>query len=76
MASYYVINALRTFICQISRSVYREQHMKPKLFKYFHLEEHTVFLQGSSITLIDKTDGSDPASREECWGAVLKTMAP
>ena len=50
--------------------------MQPKLFEHFHSEEHNGFLQDCSITLIDKTDGSDPTRREECWRVVLKTVNP
>ena len=34
------------------------------------------FLQDCSITLIDKTDGSDPTSREEYWRVVLRLLVP
>ena len=30
-------------------------------------EEYNGFLQDCSMTLIDKTDGSDPTRREEYW---------
>ena len=50
--------------------------MQPKLFEHFHSEEHNLFLQDCSITLTDKTDGSDPTRREEYWRVVLKTVAP
>ena len=53
-----------------------EEHMQPELFEHFHLKKHNGFLQDSSITLIDKTDGSDPTRREEYWRVVLKTVAP
>ena len=53
-----------------------EEHMQPELFEHFHSEKHNVFLQDSSITLIDKTNGSDPTRREEYWRVVLKTVAP
>ena len=36
----------------------------------------TVFLEDVSITLIDKTDGSDPTKRETFWMHTLKTLAP
>ena len=42
-----------------------EEHMQLELSKYFHSEEHNGFLQDCGITLIDKTDGSDPTRREE-----------
>ena len=50
--------------------------MQPKLFEHFHSEEHNGFLQDCSITLTDKTDGSNPTRREEYWRVVLKTVAP
>ena len=53
-----------------------EEHIQPELFEHFHSEEHDGFLQDYSITLIDKTDGSDPTRREEYWRVVLKTVAP
>ena len=34
------------------------------------------FLEDVSITLIDKTDGSDPTKRETFWMHTLKTLAP
>ena len=36
----------------------------------------TVFLEDVSVTLIDKTDGSDPTKRETFWMHMLKTLAP
>ena len=53
-----------------------EEHMQPELFEHFHSEEHNGFLQDCSITLIEKTDGSDPARRDEYRRAVLKTVSP
>ena len=53
-----------------------EEHMQPELFEHFHSEEHNGFLQDCSITLIEKTDGSDATRREEYWRVVLKTVAP
>ena len=50
-----------------------KQHMQPEVFEHFHSEELNGFLQDYSITLIDKTDVSDPARREEYWRAVFKT---
>ena len=45
------------------------------MFEHFHSEEHNGFLD-CGITLIDKTDGSDPTRREQYWRVVLKTVAP
>ena len=43
--------------------------------KYFESEEHTEILDDVSITLIDKTDGSNPTKRENYWMRTLKTYA-
>ena len=53
-----------------------EEHMQPELFEHFAADSHNCFLTDCSITLIDKTDGSDPTRREEYWRKVLKTVAP
>ena len=53
-----------------------EEHMQPELFEHFAADNHSCFLTDCSITLIDKTDGSDPTRREEYWRKVLKTAAP
>ena len=53
-----------------------EEHLQPELFEHFHSEKHNGFLQDCSITLIDKTDGSDLTRREEYWRVVPKTVAP
>ena len=50
--------------------------MQPELFEHFAADNHNCFLTDCSITLIDKTDGSDPTRREEYWRKVLKTVAP
>ena len=52
-----------------------EEHMQPELLQHFHSEEYDGFLQDCGITLLDKTDGSDPTRREEYWHVVLKTVA-
>ena len=52
-----------------------EEHMQPELFEHFAADNHGCFLTDCSITLIDKTDGSDPTRREEYWRKVLKTVA-
>ena len=49
--------------------------MQPELFQHFHSEEYDGLLQDCGITLLDKTDGSDPTRREEYWHVVLKTVA-
>ena len=44
--------------------------MQPHVFEHFSSNDH------NGITLIDKTDGSDPTRREEYWRRVLKTVTP
>ena len=39
--------------------------MQPLVFEHFSSNDHSGFLEDSGITLIDKTDGSDPTGREE-----------
>ena len=51
-----------------------DEHMQPLVFKHFSSNDHNGFLEDCSITLIDKTDGSDPTRREEYWRRVLKTV--
>ena len=53
-----------------------EEHMQPERFEHFVADNHNCYLTDCSITLIDKTDGSDPMRREEYCGKVLKTVAP
>ena len=53
-----------------------KKHMEPKLFEHFAADKNNFFLTDCSITLIDKTDGSDPTRREEYWRKVLETVAP
>ena len=52
-----------------------EEHIHPELFEHFQAITYNCFLTDCSITLIDKTDGSDPTTREEYWRKVLKTVA-
>ena len=54
----------------------REEHMQPLVFEHFSSNDHNGFLEDCSITLIDKTDGSDLTSREESWRRDLKTVFP
>ena len=54
----------------------REEHMQPLIFEHYFSNDHNGFLEDCSITLIDKTDGSDPTRREEYWRRVLKTVTP
>ena len=50
--------------------------MQPLVLEHFFSNKHNGFLEDCSITLIDKTDGSDPTRREEYWRRVLKTVTP
>ena len=50
--------------------------MQPLDFEHFSSNDHNGFLEDCSITLIDKTDGSDPTRREEYWRRVMKTVTP
>ena len=49
--------------------------MQADLFEYFASDGHNGFLEVCTITLIDKTDGADPTSREEYRRRVLKTVS-
>ena len=46
------------------------------LYEHFQLPGHTVFLQDTYVTLIDKTEPKAPAKREDYWIHTLKTKAP
>ena len=53
-----------------------EEHMQPLVFEHFSSNDHNGFLEDCSITLIGKTDGSDPTRREEYWRRVPKPVTP
>ena len=42
-----------------------EEHMQPLVLEHFSSNYHNGFLEDCSITLTDKTDGSDPTRSEE-----------
>ena len=50
--------------------------MQEHLFRHFSSPSRNGFLNNVSITLIDKTDPSDPLKREDYWRRTLETMAP
>ena len=50
--------------------------MQEHLYKHFESEEHTHFLDDNSMTLIDKTDSSNPTKRENYWMRTFKTFPP
>ena len=53
-----------------------EDHMQKYLHDhYFSSENHVGLLNNAEITLIDKTDPSDPERREEFWRTKLHILA-
>ena len=50
--------------------------MQEYLCSHFESEGNNGFLEDVPITLIDKTDGSDPKKRETFWMHALKTLPP
>ena len=67
---------------RLSWNDYKENNRKGKrgeehiVFEHFYSNNHHGFLEDCSITLIDKTDASDPTRPEEYWRRVLKTVIP
>ena len=53
-----------------------EDHMQKYLHDHFLSEDHDGLLNNVDITLINKTDPSDPERREEFWRTKLRTLAP
>ena len=54
----------------------KESCMQEHSYRHFSSPGYRRFLNDVSVTLIDKTDGSDPKKREDYWMKTLKTMAP
>ena len=54
----------------------KEPCMQEHLYRHFSSPGHRGFLNDVSVTLIDKTDGSDPKKREDYWMKTLKTITP
>ena len=50
--------------------------MQQHFHEDFNSTGHTGFLNDVLITLIDKTDGSNPTKREYFWIRTLRTMSP
>ena len=50
--------------------------MQQHLFEHFLEEGHHSFLEDVSVTLIHKTDPSNPFHRKSYWRSTLKAMAP
>ena len=46
------------------------------LQNHFLLDNHHGFLEDFEVTLIDKTQASDPTKREYYWMRILKTLYP
>ena len=46
------------------------------MYEHFCDSEHNDFPNGVSITLIDKTDPTNPLQRENYWKHTLKIFAP
>ena len=53
-----------------------EEHMWPPVFDNFFSNDHNGFLEDCGIIITDKIDESHPATREEYWRRVLKTVTP
>ena len=54
----------------------KESCMQEYLYRHSSSPGHEGFLNDVSVTLIDKTDRSDPKKREDYWMKTLKTTAP
>ena len=50
--------------------------MQEHLYRHFSSPGHWRFLNDASVTLINKTDGSDHKKRKDYWMETLKTIAP
>lgn len=48
--------------------------MKKHFYRHFSSAGHTGLLNDKSVTLIDKTDGSDP-KKSDYWMKPLKSLA-
>ena len=49
--------------------------MQEYLYSHFQSQGHNGFLENVSITLIDKTDYSNPTKRETFWINTFKALA-
>ena len=58
------------------KTLRRKEHMQPELFEHFPDDNHNCFLNDCRITLIAKTESSDPTRGEEYWRKVVKTVGP
>ena len=48
--------------------------MQEHLYRHFSSPGHKGFLNDVSVTLINKTDASDPKKQEDYWMKTLKNM--
>ena len=60
------------------RAKREEEHMQSLVSEHSSSIDHNNFLEECSITLMDRTDGSDPTRGEEYWRRVtpIKTVTP
>ena len=60
-----------------ARKFERGEHcMQRHLYEHFNLPDQSLFLNDVSVTLIDKTDPTDPTKREDYWIQTPRTKAP
>ena len=59
--------------CNDRKYTRNEDCFQEHLFRHFHSEEHTDFLENVKIMLIDKTNGQNPKKREDYCRRTLKT---
>ena len=66
------------FIIYIHKYIYNLWYIYIYIYFYIYIyiNDRNSLLEDCNITLIDKTDGSDPIRREEYWRRVLKTVTP
>ena len=50
--------------------------MQVNLYEHFYTDGHSGFFEDVEITLINKTYGRNPKSRESYWMRTLKTLTP
>ena len=50
--------------------------MREHLYRHFSSPSHRGFLNDVSVTLMDKTNGSDPKKQEDYLIKALKPIAP
>ena len=63
------------YIYYIYLSIYLSFSLSLSIYIYIYIYNNGI-VEEFSITLLDKTDGSDPTRREEYCRRVLKTVTP